>query len=761
MKVPIEAFSTPGVWQLPGAVTLRIYANQSFWTSLGQYIPQSTPGMGPAYLEIACTVFDGVLTIPDIEIDSTVDSLDNIWATYTAQFVTEDETVVPFLANFSVNTIPDGDPSLTWGEIVLLKNSINPQSIPDSLIRQLIGQIQLAVGGLNRASTTNTGVTALNVAPLDPAFPIAVGSNDPRLAQLSVLDWHNVKLDSIGAAGDGVTDDRAALNTLVNIVLQIAGTGGDVYFPEGTYLIGSAMTFPANVRLHFDPRAKFLIATGVTVTFLSPPFDAADRQLFTNILTGQGTVSFAGNRLIWRFPGAWWGVVGDGVNGVGTDNTATLQRIIDTLFADNVEGVIVLPSGEVIIAGALQDTGASNSQIVLPKRTLAQSQYTLTIVGTSEPSMLGLGGVTAGTILRSTLGAGNGAMIGVKTTGTLGTSALNLTLMNLTFRMPVNPTNSALDLRYVMQPRGFNLRFTTGETFATWTQPTTTTSAAVLMPLENVPSTTYFENVVIDGFYIGVDVGELSRFKNLTIAGCFRAINVHPTIHPLRIESALVINCTHVIYAPDAGTTTFAWVDIDVDIERATLVSYPANPWFIGVDEINDSQPSGAGTGYLNGPITTQLDLPFGLISDALIVSGGPHVQLNHYRPYTPTWTNLTVGGGTAVVSYLKRGRQVFVRGHFTFGVGSAVSGDIRVSLPVPQEPHAGSAGVVPWGSARASDSGGVAFTGVVTRFSTTVAAVRFQSGSPAQELAAAAGVPFAWAAGDELNFEFMYESEW
>lgn len=547
--------------------------------------------------------------------------------------------------------------------------------------------------------------------------------------------------------------------TFAAAVADMPGTGATLVI-NTPFNVTADITIPAHVTLRFTHKGSLNITTGEVLTILGP-IQAGPTKIFLNALSGQGTVSFAGNKAIDLYKAAWWGVVGDGVSGSGTDNTATLQRIFDTLFTDGVEATLRLPKGEVIIAGALQDTSLSNSQIVLPKRTLAQTQYNLVIEGASDPSMLGLGVATSGTVLRSTLSSGTGAMIGVKTSGTLGTSALNLTLRNLTFRMPANPTNSALDLSYVMQPRGFNLRFTTGEIFNAWTEPTTTSSCAMKMPLVNVPSTSYFENVVIDGFFIGADIGELSRFENLTIAGCYRALNVHANIHKAHLRRVLAINNRHVIYAPDTSPTTFAWVDIDIDIERATTAVHGA-VWFVGQDEINDlADVLGTDIGYLNGPITTHLDLPFGAISDALIVNGGAYAQINHYRPYTPTWTNLTVGSGTAEVMYLKRNRQTFVRGHFKFGAGSAVSGDVQLTLPVPCQTHAGTTGFVPVGSARARDisAGTAAFVGVVTRISDTVVAVRFYSGSPAQEVTAAS--LFTWATDDELNFEFSYESEW
>jgi hypothetical protein len=541
--------------------------------------------------------------------------------------------------------------------------------------------------------------------------------------------------------------------TLAAAVADMPGGGATLVINNPTNVTND-LTIPANVTLQFTHRGNVNITTGKVLTIVGP-VEAGATKIFLNALSGQGTVSFASNKAIDLYKAAWWGVVGDN----STDCTAIVRWIIDSLFADNVEATIRLPGGRIIIAGALQDTSLSNAQIPLPKRTLAETQYNLTIEGAFDPSMLGLGVPTAGTVLVSTLSSGTGAMIGVKTSGTLGTSALNLTLRNLTLEMPANPTNSAVNLNYVMQPRGFNLRFTTGQTFAAWTQPSTTTSCALKMPLNNVPSTTYFENVVVDGFYIGVDVNELSRFKNLTIAGCERALNVHMCIHKAQIEKGLLINNRHAVYAPDNPATSFAWVDFELDIERATLTSYPSNPWFIGVDEINDAQ------NYLNGPIITHLDLPSGQIftNETLIVVGGQYVQTSHYRSYTPTWTNVTIGNGTVTARYFKHRKQVTVELNFTLGSTSAVSGDIKFTLPVPIEPTTGgTGGVTPIGMADAFD-GTDNWMGEVNAFSVTQGAVRFHvvSGTKIKYAAASATTPITWATGHQLNLRAIYQAEW
>ncbi|HEX6456233.1 MAG TPA: glycosyl hydrolase family 28-related protein [Solirubrobacterales bacterium] len=56
----------------------------------------------------------------------------------------------------------------------------------------------------------------------------------------------NVKEAAYGAKADGTTDDAAAIQAAINAV---AAAGGVVFVPAGTYIIGTTLSLPANVRL--------------------------------------------------------------------------------------------------------------------------------------------------------------------------------------------------------------------------------------------------------------------------------------------------------------------------------------------------------------------------------------------------------------------------------------------------------------------------------------------------------------------------------
>ena len=67
------------------------------------------------------------------------------------------------------------------------------------------------------------------------------------MAGPNTLGWYNVK--DYGAVGDGTTDDTNAINSAVTA----AGINGTVYFPPGTFLIGSSTATPPPHRSFRGP----------------------------------------------------------------------------------------------------------------------------------------------------------------------------------------------------------------------------------------------------------------------------------------------------------------------------------------------------------------------------------------------------------------------------------------------------------------------------------------------------------------------------
>lgn len=72
---------------------------------------------------------------------------------------------------------------------------------------------------------------------------------DANLTNLNNAISYSVKDSVYGAKGDGVTDDSAAINAAI---LAASTSGGTVYVPAGTYIIGSSIILRSNVAIVGD-----------------------------------------------------------------------------------------------------------------------------------------------------------------------------------------------------------------------------------------------------------------------------------------------------------------------------------------------------------------------------------------------------------------------------------------------------------------------------------------------------------------------------
>ena len=109
------------------------------------------------------------------------------------------------------------------------------------LFGTLTGSFELARATARTSDTCTIvrgqeGTTALTWAVGTPVQQVASAANFANLwAQVKALPF-NVRL--YGAAGNGTTDDTAAIQTCLDAARQSGGpNGGSVYFPSGTYLV--------------------------------------------------------------------------------------------------------------------------------------------------------------------------------------------------------------------------------------------------------------------------------------------------------------------------------------------------------------------------------------------------------------------------------------------------------------------------------------------------------------------------------------------
>jgi hypothetical protein len=153
-------------------------------------------------------------------------------------------------------------------------------------------------GGTQRAT-----ISQLTTASLDNFIAAGTGAVF-RSAQDKMRDIISVK--DFGAVGTGSADDRAAIATAF-----VAAT--EVYFPPGTYLVGSNLTVAANKVVRMAAGAAFSVAAGVTLTINAHFEGDPDSYHF------QGAGSVVG--VVDVYP-EWFGAVGNGT----TNDQPAFQR---------------------------------------------------------------------------------------------------------------------------------------------------------------------------------------------------------------------------------------------------------------------------------------------------------------------------------------------------------------------------------------------------------------------------------------------------
>lgn len=117
------------------------------------------------------------------------------------------------------------------------------------------------------------------------------------------------------------------------------------------------------------------------------------------------------------------------------------------------------------------------------------------------------------------------------------------------------------------------------------------------------------------------------------------------------------------------------------------------------------------------------------------------------WSTWAPTWTNLTVGNGTALARYMRIGKLIAYRLRFTLGSSSAVG--TNPSFTVPVTPLASYVSDDMFGYGDALNAG----------VSATSVQVRYNGGGVARFSPVTATSPFTFGVGDVLTANGFYEA--
>lgn len=145
-----------------------------------------------------------------------------------------------------------------------------------------------------------------------------------------------VSVKKFGAVGDGVKDDTEAL-------VNASKLTGAIYFPTGTYVLKSSLSFGENTILVFGDNARILTSTGVILRV-----DGSAKAGLYQIFSGTGTVVGQAKNVKDVYP-EWFGAKGDAV----ADDRPSIQAAVNFAGQLSKGGTVIFSEGRYYILGTM------------------------------------------------------------------------------------------------------------------------------------------------------------------------------------------------------------------------------------------------------------------------------------------------------------------------------------------------------------------------------------------------------------------------
>lgn len=164
-------------------------------------------------------------------------------------------------------------------------------------------------------------------------FYISSATVDLRFSGTGIVPPFTISGVTISGVSGGTTTVQCAGTNDSAALIAAYTAGGTVAIANGTTCAAdSTVTFPSNVTLKIYQGGLFKSVTGQTPT-IQGYVEAGPYRIFTNILTGQGAISFSGNHALSSVDPTWWGF--DCSDNSAIDNGPVLTRIITQASHDN------------------------------------------------------------------------------------------------------------------------------------------------------------------------------------------------------------------------------------------------------------------------------------------------------------------------------------------------------------------------------------------------------------------------------------------
>jgi hypothetical protein len=134
-----------------------------------------------------------------------------------------------------------------------------------------------------------------------------------------------------------------------------------------------------------------------------------------------------------------------------------------------------------------------------------------------------------------------------------------------------------------------------------------------------------------------------------------------------------------------------------------------------------------------------------------------PALPIGAWTAYTPTFTGVNTTGGTTSFWYSQIGKTVFVKGKFTLGAGSGITGAVTATLPVTARTNI--TNFQQLGTCSLFNTSLLYFGQAFYSSGAVGIQATSASGTYATGVTLSSSVPFMWAATHSFTVECTYEA--
>lgn len=591
--------------------------------------------------------------------------------------------------NSNIGNDPATDSGAHWSKL----------PIYDGLGSTFVNVQDQPYGALANGQYTNLAITAGTAAAT--ASSVAFTSAD---VGKSIMVQRAGTLTSYGTTSAGVTTGGPITSIPVN---SLAGA-----VPAGTVTIYSG----AHAQ-DFDTPGANLGATSIPVTSKTPNFaypSSSTVGLAANLVTTVLSVSGGLPTLATNAISSVTQSTRSPTNAIwGNDDTAAIQSAIDAVILAG-GGTVYFPPGMYIIAGSFVTSHEGftfNSQLCLWYQQVGTvTEPTLVLTGDRPQAYLSSPPSTTGGAILQSIVTGSGTRPSLISTETGQNVYLNLELKNLVFRCPINPTITAVNLKWAFSGSLTNCRIDTiegyqpNDTFVT--QPTNPEGRGLVMPTGAASTPNTVADISVSGYFTGVTTGEHAIFGNTNIHCCYVAVVPTPDLYSSTFRILGVWDCPYgIAYAtPESGLVDLP-SECHIFVDQYHVEQGIGGAWTATVADIYDHQagyPNNIGN-KLVGEIGIR---PYGAGAPVVKADGvnwhmwgnARHDQLMYVQTFQNGW----VADGESPSVYIDAGGTVHLHGN----VKSGSTFQIAFTLPVRYAPVAYHTGFYPawdYGSSSAS----------------------------------------------------------